>query len=100
MLITRRSPLTGKVHEIDLPITPEQFNRYTSGDLIQDAFPHLSAGMREFIMTGITPAEWNTQFGEWDNPNPNVMALDLYDNDTFTALDILRTVKPNSIKHI
>jgi hypothetical protein len=30
--------------------------------LIQDAFPFLSNDEREFIMTGITPDEWNEMF--------------------------------------
>jgi hypothetical protein len=35
-----------------------------NGALIQDAFPYLSAGEREFILTGITQMEWNELFGE------------------------------------
>jgi hypothetical protein len=30
--------------------------------LIQEAMPNLSADDREFIMTGITPEEWNSAF--------------------------------------
>jgi hypothetical protein len=26
--------------------------------------PHLTADQREFLMTGITPAEWQAAFGE------------------------------------
>lgn len=32
--------------------------------LIQDAFPELDAEEREFIMTGVTPQEWNDAFTE------------------------------------
>jgi len=47
---------------MDLPITEEAFrdglHRRDGGDLIQHAFPKLTDGQREFIMTGITPEEW------------------------------------------
>jgi hypothetical protein len=29
---------------------------------VQNAMPHLSADEREFIMTGITPTEWDEMF--------------------------------------
>lgn len=29
---------------------------------IQDAFPHMIAEYREFLLTGITPTEWNEIF--------------------------------------
>lgn len=32
------------------------------GRFIQDAFPMLSPGEREFIQSGITPEEWNAIF--------------------------------------
>jgi len=59
MLIRRQSPLTGKAAEWDLPVTPEQIARWKAGELAQEAFPHLTADEREFIMSGITPEEWN-----------------------------------------
>lgn len=31
---------------------------------VQDAFPFLNADQREFLMTGPTPQEWDTLFGE------------------------------------
>lgn len=31
---------------------------------IQDAFPMLNAEQREFLMTGLTPEEWDDLFGE------------------------------------
>ncbi len=67
MLIERRSPLTGKVHTMDLDITHWQIAAWQSGTLIQDAFPHLTAGEREFFKSGITPAEWDAAFGIEDD---------------------------------
>jgi len=42
----------------------EGFSRYAGGDLLQDAFAFLSVDQREFIKTGITPQEWDAEFGE------------------------------------
>ena len=65
MIVTRISPLTGEVHEMDLDITPEQLDNYENfGVLLQDAFPNLTPAQREFIKTGITPEEWYDTFGE------------------------------------
>lgn len=62
MEITRNSHATGKVHTIDLPITQEQIDKYNSGALVQDAFPHLTADQREFIISGTTAEEWDNLF--------------------------------------
>jgi len=64
MLVTRKSMFTGIERTLDLDITQEQINVYNNGAKIQDAFPHLSADDREFIMTGVTADEWDNVFGE------------------------------------
>jgi hypothetical protein len=66
MKVKRKSPLTGKSHEMDLPITAEQIGNYNRGAMIQDAFPHLTPSQREFILTGISPEEWDATFPEED----------------------------------
>ena len=64
--VTRKSLISGKTNTMSLPITQEHLDIYeTVGDiLIQDAFPNLNAEQREFILSGITPQEWNDTFGE------------------------------------
>ena len=63
MLITKTSPLTGKENTLDINITEEQLQEYLSFNKhIQNVLPHLSAEHREFLMTGITPNEWNKMF--------------------------------------
>ena len=37
--ITRKSPFSGEVHQMDLPITVEQINRWEDGELVQRVFP-------------------------------------------------------------
>jgi hypothetical protein len=59
MLITRRSPLTGRTSTLDLPVTIEQLQAWHAGVLLQRAFPNLSADEREFIKTGLLPHEWD-----------------------------------------
>jgi len=59
MLIERTSPFTGKTNIRDIPVTWEQYQDWIDGMLIQHAMPNLSPDDREFIMTGITPEEWD-----------------------------------------
>jgi hypothetical protein len=63
MLIKRRSPFSGKEHTLDVPCTKEQLDAWMQGEYIQDAMPDISADHREFILTGITPEEWENAFG-------------------------------------
>ena len=66
--VTRKSPFTGKVNTLALNIGQAEFDaafaQWSAGFLmLQDAFPMLTAGEREFIKTGITPDEWDNLFG-------------------------------------
>jgi hypothetical protein len=66
MLIRRTSQISKIEHVMDLDITFGQLerieNRYETKELIQDIVPNLSKEEREFLMTGITPKEWNQMF--------------------------------------
>jgi len=64
MLIERKSMVSGKVHAMDLDVTQDQIDAWNSGMYIQDAMPQLNDEQREFMMTGITPEEWDATFGE------------------------------------
>lgn len=66
MQIARKSPFSGKLHTMELPVTEDQIRDYAAGAMIQDAFPQLSPSEREFFKTGITPEEWDAAFGEED----------------------------------
>ena len=67
MEITMASAATGNVNTMTIDVTEQQLADYVaSGKCIQDALPHLSADEREFLMTGITPDEWDELFGELD----------------------------------
>lgn len=58
--ITRFNIVKNQNDTRDLQITDEQWDKYAKGALIQNAFPHLTANEREFIMTGIYDDE------DWD----------------------------------
>lgn len=58
MLITKRSVWSHVVHTIDIPITEAQVALWQGGTVIQKAAPHLTAWQREFLITGMTEAEW------------------------------------------
>lgn len=69
MIVTRTSQLSGKTHTREIDVEPGLLVRWVEGRdrrLIQDAFPHLDADDREFIMTGITPEEWDEAFAPGD----------------------------------
>lgn len=64
MLITRIHPFTGQSYTKDLPITQSEFDRWQSGELIQNVWPHLSADDREFLISGICGEDWDSLFGQ------------------------------------
>ena len=66
MLITRISAISNEKNTMDLDIDEYQLKQWRNGGLIQDVMPHLTADEREFIMTGITPAEWDATFNSME----------------------------------
>ena len=59
MLITKQSVMTGEKNTMLLPVTNEQIDRWQSGELIQNVFPHQTPSEREFLISGVTPEEWD-----------------------------------------
>jgi len=64
MKVTRLSPFSGVTHTMELDVTTKQIVSWEKGEMIQNVFPHLTAGEREFIKTGITPDDWDKMFGD------------------------------------
>jgi len=62
MLVGKKSQLSGKSHEMEIDVSEKQITLWMEGALIQDVMPNLSPDEREFLMTGITPAEWDEAF--------------------------------------
>ena len=67
MTITRTSIFTGVTRTMLIPeLTQEMLNKWKTGTPAQDAFVGIDAGLREFIMTGTSPEEWDSMFGGWE----------------------------------
>lgn len=63
--VTRQSILSGEINTMKLDLTIDEMQRYVEGkEPIQNIAPHLSRDEREFLISGITPDEWNKTFGE------------------------------------
>jgi hypothetical protein len=62
-IVTRTSTITGKNNDMALPISEDELKagleKHRKGGLIQDCFPQLNAGQREFLLNGVTPEEWD-----------------------------------------
>ena len=63
MLVVKVSPISGNLNTMNLPLTPEQVKAWQEGALIQDVMLLLSAQEREFLISGVTPEEWQRVFG-------------------------------------
>jgi hypothetical protein len=62
MIITKRSILSGFEHSRQIDVDPDKYEAWRTGAdrrMIQDVFPELSDDDREFMLSGITPEEWN-----------------------------------------
>lgn len=72
MKISRISNLSGEHNTREIDITIDQYidwqNASENDDnrFVQNAFKHLSADDREFLISGITPEEWANAFGDED----------------------------------
>jgi hypothetical protein len=64
MKITRRNPFTGQLVEWEIAVTAQQLVEWEKGALIQDAMSNLTDDEREFILSGITPDQWDQVFGK------------------------------------
>lgn len=59
-IIKRTSPFTGRINEMKMDVTLTEIAEWQHGSRpIQEMLPKLSVDEREFLMTGITPAEWD-----------------------------------------
>lgn len=67
VLVHKKSMVSARVNSMLLPTTQGKIEYWVeSGKLIQDVMPDLDDDQREFLMSGITPREWNDMFGEED----------------------------------
>lgn len=62
MLITKFSPHSMRDNTREIDVSQSQLDRWKAGELIQNVMPHLSPDDREFLMTGLTPEDWEEMF--------------------------------------
>lgn len=55
-------PLCNEDNEV--LIEREDLQKWDDGALVQDAFPYLSSGERELLVTGVCTPCWERSFGE------------------------------------
>tara|TARA_R110002126_G_scaffold159053_3_gene306378 strand:+ start:3375 stop:3617 length:243 start_codon:yes stop_codon:yes gene_type:complete len=53
-----------ELYEITVPV--KKIQEWQEGGLIQNVFPNLTPGERDFIKLGITPDEWDEVFSKDD----------------------------------
>lgn len=51
---------------IDLDVQVEDYRKYLSGAFVQDAFPYLSDGERELLVSGICGDCFDNMFGSFE----------------------------------
>lgn len=67
--VVKISPVTGTPNEMLLELTPYELEAYDNGmGHVQDMFPHLDSDEREFLISGMTPADWEAVVGVDDDP--------------------------------
>ena len=66
IIAQRTSPVTGKDNHMVIFATNEQLTAWHDGALIQDALPDATVDQREFLISGCTPACWESMFGAED----------------------------------
>lgn len=62
MKITRRSPFSGNLNTREINCSEKEYDSWLAGELIQIAMPNVSSEDREFVLSGITPEEWEEAF--------------------------------------
>tara|TARA_R100000951_G_scaffold10686_3_gene9022 strand:- start:19882 stop:20109 length:228 start_codon:yes stop_codon:yes gene_type:complete len=61
VVFSKKCPMVG--HEYTVSVTLTQFNEMVARQKnIQDILPEHSADEREFLLSGMTPAEWDHNF--------------------------------------
>ena len=67
MEITRTCPFTGVEKTLEIPVSVGQILAWNNGAMIQDVAPELTAGQREFLISGVTEEVWAEWMGSDDD---------------------------------
>lgn len=68
---TFRGPcvVTGKMQSVT--VKAEDLNKYRQGSYVQDCFPYLDKGEREFLISGTSDEGWKILFGSEEEEEEN-----------------------------
>ena len=85
MFITKTSMISGHQNTIWIEgLTSGMLKKWEDGALAQDALKGIPQEMREFVMTGITPEEWDKTFSgveeediEWGDDEEEISEEDI-----------------------
>lgn len=58
--IAKKCSVTGEIYSVTVP--EFKYELYKRGHLIQNVFPELNEDQREFLISYLTPAEWDNIF--------------------------------------
>ena len=65
MFVTKTSMISGESKTLWVEgLTQDMLKAWEGGALIQDALAGIPQELREFVMTGVSPDEWNRTFPE------------------------------------
>ena len=61
--IEKTSPVTGRLNIMEIEMNPNDYVRWKKGGVnIQEALPYLSIDEREFLITGLSPEDWENMY--------------------------------------
>lgn len=65
MYISRTSAISGITRTRYIPVNPDDYLAWKAGlGSVQEIMPYLNDDDREFILSGITPDEWESAFAD------------------------------------
>jgi len=67
--VVTRCPFCGRGNEVE--VNESDYWDWQDGELVQNAFPYLSADEREMLISGICPTCWDKMFGSDEEPDPD-----------------------------
>lgn len=62
VLVGKVCPICHELHQVE--VSEADYNTWSDGTLVQDAFPYLSAEEREILVSGICPDCWDSMFSD------------------------------------
>ena len=68
VIVVTACPFCGHANEI--AVNESDYWDWQDGELVQNAFPYLSADEREALISGICPKCWDSMFGQSDEDEP------------------------------